>query len=59
MKTLGAVVPGVTVTLKSVEKGVSRTVKTDEGGRYKAPELALGSYEIAADSVRVEAGFLI
>src|SRR5436853_2021173 len=45
----GAVVPGVTVSLKSVEKGISRTIKTDEGGRYRAPELALGSYEITAE----------
>src|SRR2546429_6079727 len=44
----GAVVPGVTVSLKSVEKGITRTVRTDEGGRYRAPELALGSYEISA-----------
>src|SRR5437762_2500206 len=46
----GAVVPGVTVSLKSVEKGISRTIKTDEGGRYRAPELALGSYEITAEA---------
>src|SRR5881296_1939681 len=44
----GAVVPGVNVTLKSVEKGISRTVSTDEGGRYRAPELALGSYDVTA-----------
>src|SRR5437899_1033821 len=46
----GAVVPGVNVTLKSVEKGISRTVRTDEGGRYRAPELALGSYEISVEA---------
>src|SRR6266571_9280613 len=46
----GAVVPGVNVTLKSVEKGISRTVRTDEGGRYRAPELALGRYEISAEA---------
>jgi Carboxypeptidase regulatory-like domain/TonB-dependent Receptor Plug Domain/TonB dependent receptor len=46
----GAVVPGVTVSLKSVEKGISRTVRTDEGGRYRAPELGLGSYDISAEA---------
>src|SRR2546429_1398194 len=46
----GAVVPGVTVNLKSVEKGISRTLGTDEGGRYRAPELALGSYEVTAEA---------
>src|ERR1700756_3591781 len=45
----GAVIPGVTVTLTSTEKGISRTVFTDEGGRYRAPELALGSYEITTE----------
>src|SRR5437870_6320947 len=50
----GAVVPGVTVSLKSVEKGISRTIKTDDGGRYRAPELALGSYEITAEAAGFE-----
>src|ERR1051326_8636294 len=45
----GAVIPGVTVTLTSTEKGISRTVFTDEGGRYRAPELALGSYVITTE----------
>jgi len=46
----GAVLPGAVVNLKSVEKGISRTVTTNEGGRYRAPELALGSYEITAEA---------
>src|SRR5207245_7988338 len=46
----GAVVPGVTVSLKSVDKGISRTLRTDEGGRYRAPELGLGSYDITAEA---------
>ena len=50
----GAVVPGVNVTLKSVEKGITRTVRTDEGGRYRAPELALGSYEISVEAAGFE-----
>src|SRR5205807_9432160 len=33
----------------SLEKGISRTVTTDEGGRYRAAELALGSYEITVE----------
>ena len=45
----GAMVPGVTVTLKNVETGISRTVLTDEGGRYRASSLPLGSYEIQAE----------
>jgi hypothetical protein len=45
----GAVVPGATLILKSVEKGFSRTVSTDASGRYHAPDLELGSYEITVE----------
>src|SRR5260370_28554317 len=50
----GAVVPGVTINLKSIETGISRTVRTDEGGRYRAPELGLGSYEITVEAAGFE-----
>src|SRR5438128_386739 len=46
----GAVLPGAIVNLKSLEKGISRTASTDEGGRYRTPELALGSYEVTAQA---------
>jgi hypothetical protein len=47
--TTGAVLPGVTVTLTNIEKGISRMVITDEGGRYRAAELALGGFQITAE----------
>ncbi|PYU20357.1 MAG: hypothetical protein DMG30_21355 [Acidobacteria bacterium] len=46
----GAVIPGATLILKSVEKGFSRTVSTDASGRYRAPDLGLGSYEITVEA---------
>ncbi len=46
----GAVVPGAALILKSVEKGFSRTVSTDASGRYHAPDLELGSYEITVEA---------
>src|SRR5437867_4169921 len=46
----GAVLPGATVRLKSVETGISRTTTADEGGRYRVPELGLGSYEVTAEA---------
>jgi len=46
----GAVLPGAIVSLKSVEKGISRTASTDEAGRYRVPELGLGSYEVTAEA---------
>lgn len=46
----GAVVPGATVSLKNVETGVSRTISTDSAGRYTAPQLGLGKYEVTAEA---------
>ena len=45
-----AVVPGATVTVTDVERGVSRTLTTDNAGQYAAPSLTPGTY-----SIRVEA----
>ncbi|MBI4465320.1 MAG: carboxypeptidase regulatory-like domain-containing protein, partial [Acidobacteria bacterium] len=46
----GAVIPGATVTLRNVDTGNSRTITTDAAGRYRAPQLPLGSYEIAVEA---------
>ncbi|MBI4455685.1 MAG: carboxypeptidase regulatory-like domain-containing protein [Acidobacteria bacterium] len=45
----GAVVPGVSVTLTDLDTGVSRTAIIDDSGRYRAPELELGNYEVKAE----------
>ncbi|HYR85012.1 MAG TPA: TonB-dependent receptor [Terriglobia bacterium] len=44
----GAVIPGVAVTARNTDTRTARTVTTDEGGRYTAPELSLGNYEVQA-----------
>src|SRR3990172_6470682 len=44
----GAAVPGATVTVKNVDTGVSRTTTTGPTGRYEAPNLPVGSYEVRA-----------
>jgi Carboxypeptidase regulatory-like domain len=44
----GASMPGVTVTLKQTETGVTRTTLTNETGRYDALSLPTGTYEISA-----------
>src|SRR5579884_2768762 len=49
----GGVLPGVTVTLKNVETGAVRRIVTDDSGRYSAPSLAIGGYQITAE----KAGF--
>src|SRR5690242_13030112 len=42
----GAVVPGASVTVKNVETGISRVLTADSQGRYQAPNLSVGSYEV-------------
>lgn len=47
----GAVVPGATVEVKSLQTGIARQVTTDTTGFWKAPSLLTGEY-----SVQVTAG---
>jgi len=42
----GAVIPGASVTAKNVETGITRSVSTDEQGRYQLPSLSVGPYEV-------------
>ncbi|MBI4482457.1 MAG: TonB-dependent receptor [Acidobacteria bacterium] len=44
----GAVIPGVTVTVNNLDTGISRTLVTDDQGRYHVPQLPLGNYELTA-----------
>ena len=44
----GAVVPGVSVTINDVDTGFSTAVTTNSVGRYYAPALTSGHYEIQA-----------
>jgi len=47
--TTGAVIPGVTVTAKHTESGLTRTVTTNENGNYRMPSLPVGAYEVMAE----------
>ena len=44
--TSGAVIAGAMVTIRNVDTGAVRTLTSDEGGRYIAPVLPLGNYEV-------------
>src|SRR5262245_44498130 len=44
----GGVLPGGKVMLLNKETGISRTVETDETGRYTAPSLSVGMYSVTA-----------
>src|SRR5581483_8265904 len=51
----GAVISGATVSVVDTERGLARTLTTDEAGEYNAPTLTPGNY-----TVRVEAkGFKV
>src|SRR5437660_1147886 len=45
----GGVLPGVTVTITSVDTGTQRIVITNEKGLYRAPLLPLGTYKVSAE----------
>ncbi len=45
----GGVLPGVTVTLTSQERGVVRSVVTDENGRYAFAAVSIGNYTVEAN----------
>ena len=49
----GAAIPRATVRIINAEKGSVRTTLTDDAGRYEAPLLAVGAYEVSAE----KAGF--
>jgi len=49
----GAIIAGAAVKVKNVETGALRALVTDSVGRYDAPSLAVGKYEVSAE----EAGF--
>jgi hypothetical protein len=44
----GAVLPGVSITVKNSQTGLERTFVTDEDGVYIAPELPIGDYAVTA-----------
>src|ERR1700740_2225767 len=45
----GAGIPGAIVRIKNLETGTQRDVETDSAGRYYAPSLTVGRYELAVD----------
>src|ERR1700722_10258967 len=51
----GAVIPDAAVTIRNLETGIVRAVVTDEAGRFNAPALSVGHYEVAAS----KAGFQV
>ncbi len=44
----GALIPGVDITATNVDTGRTRSLVSDDEGRYVAPNLSLGAYEVEA-----------
>ncbi len=45
----GGVIPGVTVTIRNAETGLTRVVVTNETGFFNAPFLPIGRYDVSAE----------
>lgn len=45
----GAGLPAASITIKNVETGATRRIVADPNGRYAAPALTIGRYELSAD----------
>ena len=46
----GAVIPGATITLTNTATGATRTVTSDEEGRWRAPALDIGIYRATVEA---------
>ena len=47
---MASAIVGATVTVTDVQRGVSRTLTTDEAGQYSAPSLTPGAYGVRAEA---------
>jgi Carboxypeptidase regulatory-like domain len=50
MDQTGGAIAGAMVTITDVDRGVSRTLTTDDAGEYNAPNLLPGKYTVRAES---------
>src|SRR5579863_7234160 len=46
----GGVIPGATVTVTDVQRGIPRNLTTTQGGEYVAPSLLPGTYTVRAEA---------
>jgi hypothetical protein len=52
--TSGAAIPEASVQAKNVQTGITQTVTSDGQGRYRAPELRVGDYEVQVSKAGFE-----
>ena len=51
----GAAIAGAKVTIRSPDNGLSRSVKTDNAGRFNFPQLKPGPYSVKVEADQFEA----
>jgi hypothetical protein len=52
----GAAVPAATVSIRNTETGVERILSTDADGRFNAPSLSVGSYDVKVEKSGFRSG---
>jgi hypothetical protein len=50
----GAAIPSARVTITSIDTGLTRSVQTDDAGRFNFPQLKPGPYSVKVDADRFE-----
>jgi hypothetical protein len=50
----GSAIPRATVTIRSTDNGLTRSIKTDDAGRFNFPQLKPGSYVITTQAAGFE-----
>ena len=52
----GGILPGVDITARNQDTGITRAVVSDDEGRYRLSQLALGTYSVTAELAGFQAG---
>ena len=54
----GAAIAGATVTVKNLETGATRVVRTDDTGNFRALSLSVGRQEVKVEQINFRAAVL-
>jgi len=52
----GGVLPGVDITARNTDTGITRVAVSDDEGRYRLSQLSLGTYQVTAELAGFQAG---
>ena len=54
----GGVLPGVDITARNRDTGITRVAISDDEGRFRLSQLALGTYQVTAELAGFQAGVI-